>query len=286
VFVATVTWHDSNAHGICRVLGTVDGATNYIPAMLAPPRTAALPPLAKPAASIISLAWSLLASIPMLRAMARTTVGPPPRNRPATPSSRTIRVCNHSASKATDGNNCCCSARKPADCRSAKQHRDSHVAQKARCCSWNKLHNTWVSTLSSAAVRPCCKRRAAITCIITVLFNAYGCYQLTTRPLRDCTSFDNISSSAGCRQDHQDGFSFKQMQATLVLIGVAACSQPPPGKPTPSLPHHGIHHALVVPALLHWQGAVSLQHTTRHTHHTAHNIRSQPVLRRAHGVCI
>jgi hypothetical protein len=31
--------------------------------------------------------------MPMLSAMARTTVGPPPRNRPSTPSSRTMRIC-------------------------------------------------------------------------------------------------------------------------------------------------------------------------------------------------
>eukprot|EP00882_Tetradesmus_deserticola_P023848 GHRQ01025991.1.p3 GENE.GHRQ01025991.1~~GHRQ01025991.1.p3 ORF type:complete len:106 (+),score=15.34 GHRQ01025991.1:44-319(+) len=59
---------------------------------MAPPSTAVWP--LKPAPSSISLAWSLLASMPMLRAMARTTVGPPPRNSPAAPSSFTMRIYN------------------------------------------------------------------------------------------------------------------------------------------------------------------------------------------------
>ena len=90
--------------------------------MVAPPTTTGVPP--KPISSRISLAyiragdiacgglahevgrrtnmafahppsdptWSLEASMPMLRAHARTTVGPAPVNRPPMPSSLTMRV--------------------------------------------------------------------------------------------------------------------------------------------------------------------------------------------------
>ncbi len=40
--------------------------------------------------SAVQHTWSLDASMPMLSAMARTTVGPAPVKRPPTPSSRTI----------------------------------------------------------------------------------------------------------------------------------------------------------------------------------------------------
>lgn len=170
----------------------------------------------------------------MLSAMARTTVGPPPRNRPATPSSFTILAC-----------------RRAADARHAYVSEVGWEGGHAvPCCAIALTASSvgaattspscWAAVGHKLGPRPlCCNQANLVLCCAVLTAGAAWCCSVSYTYTHGWLAGDRNDAAARAP---------RCLAAAWGSTAAAAAAA-----------HHGVTHTLVVPALVHRQGAVCLQ---------------------------